>query len=119
MQFALVIYENEADFIKREGPEAEAYWGGWSEYTQSVQQAGIMEGGAGLQPPSETTTVRRSGSNHEVQPGPSSQSKDHLGGFYLIDVPDLETAIEWASRVPITELGRVEIRPLLNMPAEV
>ncbi|MEL6109515.1 MAG: YciI family protein [Planctomycetota bacterium] len=119
MKYALVIYENEADFIKREGPDAEAYWAGWSEYSQSVQQAGIMDGGAGLQPPAETTTLRHRDGKASTQDGPFTQGKDHLGGFYLIDVPDLEAAIEWASRVPISELGRVEIRPLLNMPAEV
>ena len=119
MKYALVIYENEADFAKREGPDAEAYWAGWTSYTQSIQDANVMEGGAGLQPPSETTTLRHTDGKTNLQNGPFGESADHLGGFYLIDVPNVDAAIEWASRIPISEQGRVEIRPLLNMPAEV
>lgn len=116
MKYALMIYENEADFAKREGPEAPAYWAAWSAYSQAVQEAGVMAGGAGLQPPSTATTLHHASGNHHVQDGPFADSKDQLGGFYLIDVDDMDQAIQWAARIPISELGRVEIRPLLPPP---
>ena len=117
MQYALVIFESEADFAKREGPHAPAYWEAWSAYTRSVQEAGVMAGGAGLQPPSTATAVRISDGEAQIEDGPFLDSKEQLGGFYLIDVPDLDAALQWAARVPISSSGVVEVRPLLPPPA--
>jgi hypothetical protein len=76
-------------------------------YTQTVREAGVMVGGAGLESPATATTLRKLGGKTEVQDGPFLDSKEQLGGFYLIDVPDLDEAIKWASRIPISDLGRV------------
>ena len=118
MKYALLIYEHESNFLHREGPEANAYWAAWMAYTQAVQEAKVMVGGAGLQVPSTATTFYRADGKQHVQDGPFADSKEQLGGFYLIDVPHLDEAIKWAARVPISELGRVEIRPLLPNPNE-
>lgn len=115
MKYALMIYENEVDFANREGPNAGAYWAAWSAYSHAVEAAGVMAGGAGLQPPSTATTLSYVDGKHQVQDGPFLDSKDQLGGFYLIEVPGLDEAMKWAARIPISELGRVEVRPLLQM----
>ncbi len=114
MKFALVIFENPKDHARRHGPEAGAYWAGWVAYGKTLAEAGVMAGGAGLQGPESATTVRLSSGGHKVQDGPHATSKEILGGFYIIDVPDLDTALKWASRVPAHD-GVVEVRPLLVM----
>lgn len=110
MQYALIIRESAADFARRGDPE---YKAGWVAYTQALVQAGIMAGGAGLTAPDTGTVLRRRGEDHDVQDGPFPEGKEQLGGFYLIDVPDLDTALEWATRVPISQQGSVEVRARL------
>ncbi|MFK0161981.1 YciI family protein [Rhizobium sp. NPDC090279] len=112
MQYALIIREAPEDFKRREDP---VYKNGWVAYTQALVQAGIMTGGAGLTPPETATVIRRRGEDHDVQDGPFPEGKEQLGGFYLIDVPDLDAALEWAVRVPISQHGSVEVRPRLQM----
>lgn len=115
MQYAILIHEPAADFENREGPEADAYWAAWQAYTQAIEQSGVMTGGAGLQPPETATTVRVRGGQRQVQDGPYAESKEQFGGFYLIDVPSLDEALEWAARCPAAPTGTVEVRPLLEM----
>ncbi|TLX10216.1 YciI family protein [Rhizobium sp. MHM7A] len=110
MQFALIIREAAEDFARRGDP---AYRDGWVAYSKALAQAGIMTGGAGLTAPG--TIVRRKGEDHDVQDGPYPEGKEQLGGFYLIEVPDIDTALEWATRVPISDKGSVEVRPRLQM----
>lgn len=112
MEYAILIRESSEDFARRNDPE---YKNGWVAYTQALIQAGIMTGGAGLTAPETGTIVRRRGDDHEVQDGPFPEGKEQLGGFYLIEVPDLDTALEWATRVPISRQGSVEVRPRLAM----
>ncbi|MDK4702705.1 MULTISPECIES: YciI family protein [unclassified Rhizobium] len=112
MQYALIIRESAEDFRRRADP---TYKNGWIAYTQALIQAGIMTGGAGLTGPETATVVRRQGEDHEVKDGPFPDGKEQLGGFYLIEVPDLDAALEWALRVPISQQGSVEIRPRLQM----
>jgi hypothetical protein len=112
MQYALIIRESSEDFERRDDP---AYKNGWIAYTQALIQAGIMTGGAGLTAPETATVVRRRGGDHDVQDGPFPEGKEQLGGFYLIDVADLDAALEWATRVPISDSGSVEVRPRLQM----
>jgi hypothetical protein len=112
MQYALNIREAAEDFARRGDP---AYRDGWVAYSQALAQAGIMTGGAGLTGPETGTIVRRKGEDHDVQDGPYPDGKEQLGGFYLIDVADMDTALEWATRVPISDKGSVEVRPRLQM----
>lgn len=113
MKFALIIHETKQEFAKRTSPEAGKYWAGWVAYGKALTDAGVMAGGAGLQGP-ETATTMRLGPHQEVHDGPYAESKEILGGFYLIDVPSLDAAMQWVSRIPSPD-GRVEIRPLLVM----
>ncbi len=114
MKYMLIQLETAEEVSRRDNPEqAGAYWGAWGAYVQAINQAGVVVYGAGLQPPGTATTVRVSGGERQVQDGPFADSKEMLGGIFVIDVPDLDTALEWAARSPAASAGSVEVRPLL------
>lgn len=117
MQFMLIYQETAEDFALREDPAtAEAYWGAWSAYIGSIAQAGIMLSGNGLQPPHASTSVRIRDGKRQVQDGPFADTKEHLGGYVIIEVPALDDALEWAARSPSCARGSTEIRPVLPPP---
>jgi hypothetical protein len=119
MHYALLIREDTSDFAKREDPaEAGPYWASWTAYSQAVAQAGIFVGGAGLMPPQAATTVRVDNGRHDVQDGPFADAKEQLAGFFVINVDDLDAALAWAGRAPISSLGSVEVRPVLPPPPQ-
>jgi hypothetical protein len=114
MEYMLIFTETAAEFAQRENPEqAPAYWAGWSAYCEEVAKSGIMVSGAGLQPPSSATTVRVRDGKRQVHDGPYAESKEMLGGFFVINTPDLDAALEWAARSPSATCGSVEVRPCL------
>ena len=116
MKYTILIYESETDFSARtDGARKDAYWGSYRAYTQALTEAGIMVGGAGLQPPPLATTVRQRNGKRQVQDGPYAETKEQLGGYYVIDVPDLDKALDWAVRCPAAATGTVEVRPNLPM----
>jgi len=120
MQYALLIREDASDFEKRENvAEAGPYWAGWSAYSQAVAQAGIFVSGAGLMPPTMATTVRIDNGSRDVQDGPFAEAKEQLGGFFVIDVANLDLALAWAARAPISRHGSVEVRPVVPPPPQV
>ena len=101
MQYAILAQEAPADFTARTDPaSAEGYWASWAGYVAALRESGIMSAGAGLQSPDTATTVRLRGGSIEVQEGPFADVKEHLGGIFLIEVDDLDTAMEWAALVP-------------------
>lgn len=115
MHYSILIYETDADLQKRQDPEHSAgYKGAYAAYTKALVEAGVMAAGAGLQPPEQATTVRLRGGKRQVQDGPFADTKEKLGGFYVIDVADLDKALEWAARCPAAATGSVEVRP--NLP---
>jgi len=114
MESMLLFTESSADFAQRIDPEkAPAYWGAWSAYAGAVAQSGVMVSGAGLQPPDTATTVRIRDGKRQVHDGPYAESKELLGGFFVINVPDLDAALEWAARAPSASYGSTEVRPVL------
>jgi hypothetical protein len=115
MKYMLVFVETAEDLAKRDGADAPAYWASWSAYVQAVEQAGIVVSGAGLMPPAMATTVRMRDGRRHVQDGPYSDAKEQLGGFYVIDVPDLDTALDWAAKCPAAAYASVEVRPVMHM----
>ena len=74
--------------------------GAWQAYAEALRHAGVMAGGKGLEPPSTATTVRFRGGERTVQDGPYADTKEQLGGFFILDVPDLDAALDWAARCP-------------------
>src|SRR3954465_11693284 len=85
----------------------------WTTYTLALQEAGIMVSGAGLQGIDVATTVRARDGEGLLSDGPFADTKEHLIGFYVIDVPDLDTALAWAAKVPNVRTGSVGVRPIL------
>ena len=117
MEYMLLFTESPAEIAKRNDPEqAAAYWGAWSAYCNTLAESGIMVSGAGLQPPETATTVRVRDGKRILHDGPFAESKEMLGGFFVINVPDLDTALEWAARSPSSTYGSTEVRPVLPAP---
>jgi hypothetical protein len=114
MQYAILLYEKESDFAARDDEQRKAsYWAGWRAYGEALRQAGHTKGAVALQGPHTGTTLRVNASAREVQDGPYADTKEQLGGFFLIDAPDLDTALDWAARCPAAGYGAVEVRPVL------
>jgi hypothetical protein len=113
MQYAILVYENPKDIAERESP---AYLGAFAAYSQALESAGVMTGGAGLLPAATATTVRVKNEKRLVSDGPFADSKEQLGGFFLIEAPDLDSALAWASRCPAASRAGVEVRPVMVPP---
>jgi hypothetical protein len=117
MQFTILCYETATDFARRDNPDtARAYWGEWSAYGGALAQAGVLVSGAGLLPPATAATVRTGGGKRSVQDGPYADAKEQLGGFFVIEVPDLDAALDWAAKAPSSAYAATEVRPVLPMP---
>lgn len=114
MQYLLMIYESAGAFEARTGTDQESYWGAWKAYADALRNAGVMAGGKGLEPPATGTTLRVRGGDRTVQDGPYADTKEQLGGFFILDVPDLDAALDWASRCPAAWDGAVEVRPVVG-----
>ena len=113
MKFALLIYESAEDFDARASKDQAAFWGAWRAYAEALKNAGAMAGGSGLEPPSTAVTARHRNGERIVQDGPYADTKEQLGGFFLIDMPDLDAALKWVARYPVGN-GAVEVRPVLG-----
>jgi hypothetical protein len=115
MNYTLLIFESAEDFAARDDPaREETYWRRIPPYLKALRDAGVFAGGAGLEQPNVATTMRLHGGQRLVQDGPYADAKEQLAGFFVIDVPDLDRALEWAARYPLTAGGLIEIRP--NLP---
>jgi hypothetical protein len=114
MEYMLIYHESESDFRKREDPqEGAAYFGAWMAYVGAMHGSGIVKSGAGLQPPHTATTVRLRDGKRLVQDGPFADTREQLGGYFVIEVPSLDVALEWAARAPCAATGGTEVRPVL------
>lgn len=114
MQYMLLLNESETAFAQRNDPEqAGAYWGGWNAFISAMAEAGIIVKGDGLQGPHTATTVRVRDGKRLVQDGPFADTKEQLGGYFVIEAPDLDTALAWAARAPSAADASVEVRPVL------
>ena len=115
MQYALLIYEDEQATGKNEGgPAFLDLVKQHMAFSPKLREQGVQIGGAGLKGTASATTVRRTNGSRTIHDGPFAESKEQLGGFYVIEVPDLDAAIDIARRMPLADGGSVEIRPLLG-----
>ena len=114
MQYMLLLNETEAEFAKRNDPaEAGAYWGGWNSFISAMAAAGVIVRGDGLQGPHTATTVKVRDGRRQVEDGPFADTKEQLGGYFVIEVVDLDAALEWAALAPSAAYASVEVRPVL------
>jgi hypothetical protein len=120
MKYLLLIHQDPAIDAPAPGtPEGDARSQAWMEYTQKLIEDGVMVAGDALLPTDTATTVRVRGGERLVTDGPFAETKEWLAGYYLIDVADLDTAIDYAGRIPNIEEGSTEVRPIMETPAAV
>jgi hypothetical protein len=112
MEYLLMLYDNEAEFAALTPQQQHDGVAAYVAYTQALEKAGALRGANRLGDSSSATTVRMSNGRTQVQNGPFAESREQLGGYYLIDVPDLDAAIAWAARCPSAQHGIVEVRPV-------
>ena len=117
MQYLMTLYVNETGWTKLSKAEQEQGVAAYTAYTEALTKAGVLKGSNRLRPSSSATTVRISNGKTQVLDGPYADSKEQLGGYYLIDVPDLDAALSWAARCPAAGHGVVEVRPIWGASA--
>jgi hypothetical protein len=115
MQYLLMIYSEEGTWAKM--PEAAQKEGmaAYNAYTEALRKAGILLGSNRLRDTVDATTVRVANGKPQVMDGPFADTKEQLGGYYLIEAKNLDDAIAWASRCPGASHGSVEVRPVWSM----
>jgi len=110
----LLIYTDPAAAPVADTPAAAEAHGMWMTYTQDLAASGSLLTGDALQPADTATTVRVRAGDRLTTDGPFAETKEILGGFYVIDVAGLDQALEWAARMPNITYGSVEVRPVLD-----
>jgi hypothetical protein len=115
MKYLLMIYADEKAYAAMSPDDAKRGTQAYMAYTEALKNAGVHIGGERLQPTSTATTVRTTNGKTQVLNGPYTETKEQFGGYYMIDVPDLDAALAWAARCPGAHHGVVEVRPLWIM----
>ena len=116
MQYLLLIYGSEANAKNATQADMAAMFTEYRDYTQSLIQSGNMKAGDALQPSTTATTVRvREGKTLRTD-GPFAETKEQLGGYYLVEAKDLDEATKLAARIPGARTGSIEVRPIMVLP---
>ena len=108
MQVLLLMYQDEKAMQRLPREEYGRLHGAFTAYVQALKQAGALVAHSGLRPTGEARTVRK----ESVLDGPFAETKEHLAGYFLLEVPDMEAALAWAKRHPTAAYGAVEVRPV-------
>ena len=112
MQYLLLIYHDEATWAEAGSAGQAAMYEEYGKFTREITESGKFVAGSQLMPISSATTVRVRGGKRVVTDGPFAETKEQLGGYYLVNANDLDEAIAMASRIPSARSGSVEVRPL-------
>lgn len=116
MQYMLLIYDDPGTSPAQDSPEAQGEYGEYMKFSQAVAEKGLMVSGAPLEPVDTATTVRVHSGETVLSDGPFAETKEWLAGYYLLDCPDLDTAVEHAARIPAARHGAIEVRPVMVLP---
>jgi hypothetical protein len=119
MQYLLLINDDEAQWGTMSDDERNAVYAEYGQYTQDLQTRGILVGANQLQPSETATVVHVEDGKTLTTDGPFAETKEVLGGYYLIDVDTLDEALEWAAKIPSARYGHIEVRPVVMREAEV
>lgn len=111
MRYTLFLYDDEKAFENVSEEQGQAVQQAFEEYSKQLTEAGVLLDADWLQLTSSATTISLKDGELRVQDGPYADTKEQLGGVYVIDVPDLDTAMQWAAKCPSAEFGHIEIRP--------
>ena len=114
MKYLLLLVSDPADEPTMEGAEFEAYMGEWFAYSTALAEAGALVDGYALQDADTATTVQVRNGERIVTDGPFIESKEVIGGYYVIDVANLDEALDWAAKIPNVHFGTVEVRPVME-----
>jgi len=112
MKYMLLIYADETGFQRLTQQQASEAMAAYNAYTEALKKADVWVGSSRLRPVGEATTVHLTNGKTNVLNGPYAETKEQLGGYYMIDVADLDAAISWAARCPGASHGTMEVRPL-------
>ena len=113
MQYLMLIYSNEADDPKPGTPEGDAMFKNYMDFSEEVRRKELMLGSNALQGAATATTVRVREGKTRTTDGPFAETKEQLGGYYLLDCKDLDEAIEYAAKIPSAKYGSIEVRPVM------
>ena len=113
MKFLLTIYADESGWTEASPADVQRIMEAYGAFGQAAQDAGVLLGGEGLQPTSTATTVRVRDGETLTTDGPFAETREQLGGYYLLDCKDLDEAIGWAAKIPGAQSGSVEVRPVM------
>jgi hypothetical protein len=116
MKYMLLIYADEAAMQRRSEQAMAECMGAYLAYTKALRDSGAFIAGSPLEPTTSATTVRISDGRTQVLNGPYAETKEQLGGYYIIDVADLDAALAWAARCPGAQQGVLEVRPVRDIP---
>ena len=115
MKYLLALYGEEGGWDDVTPEEMQAGMKPWDDFSRAVKDAGAFLGGEGLEPTALATTVQIQPSGDQiVTDGPFAETKEQLGGFYLLECENLDEALEWAKKVPLTPPGSIEVRPVMD-----
>jgi len=118
MQYMLLIYGNEAAMKNATQADRDAMFRSYHEYTQSIIKTGNMKAGDALQPTATATTVRVRDGKTLTTDGPFAETREQLGGYYLVEAKDLDEATKLAARIPGAQVGSIEVRPVMQLPPD-
>jgi hypothetical protein len=114
MQYLLLIYDKESEFGKLSEADQNAMMREYQEFSKSIHQSGHYRAGGQLHPVSKATTVRVRDGKKTITDGPFAETKEQLGGYYLVEAKDLDDAVALAARIPSARFGSIEVRPLVE-----
>jgi hypothetical protein len=114
MQYMLLIYSEPSNEPVYGTPEFEAMMGGYFALNERLKADGVMRGGEALQRIETATSLRIKKGKAETMDGPFAETREHLGGYYIVDVPDLDAALKYAALIPSAHFGTIEVRPLMS-----
>jgi hypothetical protein len=117
MQYLLLIYTNEAEMAARTASAMASLSGEYTDFTKGIIQAGQFKAGERLKPTSAATTVRVRGGQVAITDGPFAETREQLGGYYLVEAKNLDEATAIAARIPGAKHGSIEVRPIWPMDA--
>lgn len=115
MQYLLTIYSEESTWQTMSPEQQKQGYAAYMAYTEALKQANAYVGSNRLRPTSSATTVRTVNGKTQVLDGPYADTKEQLGGYFLIEAPDLDSALSWAARCPGSQHGTIEVRPIWSM----
>jgi hypothetical protein len=115
VQYILLIYSDESRWEAASQEDVGAMMEAYGAYTQALQDAGAFVAGEPLKATTTATTVRVRDGETLTTDGPFAETKEQLGGFYIVDVETLDEALEWAAKVPSARIGSIEVRPILSI----